>query len=90
MCVSFNVLYASQEDQDGLHVRFQGPDAELPGGPDGSYGTSVPLRYAMDKSNEIIVAWSQNGEALAPARFRVSFRGACGRLSRWHKRVLLS
>merc|ERR1719201_2032292 len=34
---------------DGRHVCFRGPDKELPAGADGSYGTSLPLRYVMVK-----------------------------------------
>ena len=41
----------------GGHVCFRGPDKELPGGADGSYGTSLTLRYVMDKSNDVILAW---------------------------------
>jgi len=46
------------------HVRFRGPLKELPAGSDGSYGTSLPLRYALDKANDVILAWHHNGELL--------------------------
>lgn len=47
---------------DGRHVCFRGPEKELPGGRDGSYGTSLTLRYAMDKANDVLVAWEQNDQ----------------------------
>ena len=49
---------------DGRHVCFRGPDKELPAGADGSYGTSLPLRYVMDKSNDVLLCWEQNGQRL--------------------------
>jgi len=54
------------DDQNGLHVVFRGPLKELPAGEDGAYGTSLTLRYAMDRSNDVVVAWQQNGVDLQP------------------------
>jgi len=50
----------------GLHVEFSGPKGELPQGEDGSYATSVPIEYANDPANDLIIAYRQNGELLTP------------------------
>ena len=78
----------------GGHVCFRGPDKELPGGADGSYGTSLTLRYVMDKSNDVILAWEQNGERLQadhgfPLRILIpGFIG--GRMVKWLKEIKIS
>lgn len=48
------------------HVCFRGPAGELPKGDDGSYGTSVPLHYAMDPANDVLIAYKQAGKWLTP------------------------
>ena len=48
------------------HVCFAGVAGELPKGKDGSYGTSVPFDKAMDPSQDIMIAWKQNGLYLEP------------------------
>ncbi|KIZ05991.1 hypothetical protein MNEG_1964 [Monoraphidium neglectum] len=48
------------------YVCFRGPLGELPKGSDGSYGTSVRLPYALDDSNDVLVAYKQNGRWLTP------------------------
>jgi len=48
------------------HLLFQGPDGELPKGDDGSYGTSIPLSMALDPAADVMIAYEQNGEKLAP------------------------
>eukprot|EP00210_Caulerpa_lentillifera_P005019 g4793.t1 len=47
-------------------VCFRGPKGELPKGDDGSYGTSISLSHAMDPSNEVLIAYKQNGRWLTP------------------------
>lgn len=79
---------------DGRHVCFRGPVKELPAGADGSYGTSVPLRYAMDKSNDVMVCWEQNGQRLQadhgfPVRIIIpGFIG--GRMIKWLSEISVS
>ena len=79
---------------DGRHVCFRGPVKELPAGADGSYGTSVPLRYAMDKANDVMVCWEQNGQRLQadhgfPLRIIIpGFIG--GRMIKWLSEIKVS
>lgn len=81
-------------EQNGLHVVFRGPLAELPAGKDGSYGTSLPLRYAMDKANDVILAWSQNGKWLNPDHgfpLRIIIPGYIGgRMVKWLQDIEVS
>lgn len=42
------------------------PAGELPKGDDGSYGTSMPLWKALDISQDVILAYKQNGRLLTP------------------------
>ncbi|KAH8044506.1 hypothetical protein JL721_12837 [Aureococcus anophagefferens] len=89
----------------GGHVCFRGPDKELPGGADGSYGTSLTLRYVMDKSNDVILAWDshwlictqaweQNGERLQADHgfpLRILIPGFIGgRMVKWLKEIKIS
>ncbi|CAD7704946.1 unnamed protein product [Ostreobium quekettii] len=53
-------------DQGAHFVCYRGPKGELPKGEDGSYGTSVSLAAAMDPSNDILLAYKQNGRWLTP------------------------
>ncbi|CAD7697183.1 unnamed protein product [Ostreobium quekettii] len=53
-------------DQGAHFVCYRGPKGELPKGEDGSYGTSVTLAAAMDPSNDILLAYKQNGRWLTP------------------------
>ena len=48
-----------------LHVHFAGPPGELPKG-DGTYGTSIPLAYALNPAHDVLLAYKQNGRWLAP------------------------
>lgn len=48
------------------YVCFEGPEGELPNGPKGTYGTSIPLCKALDPAEDVMVAYAQNGEALRP------------------------
>lgn len=47
-------------------VCFEGPKGELPNGPEGTYGTSIPLCKALDPAEDVMVCYAQNGEALRP------------------------
>ena len=68
-------------------VCFVGPEGELPKGKDGSYGTSVPLAKALDPAQDIMIAFSQNGEKLRPDHgfpVRVIIPGYIGgRMIKW-------
>ncbi|KAL3592384.1 hypothetical protein D5086_011024 [Populus alba] len=48
-----------------LNVCFEGAE-DLPGGGGSKYGTSIKKEFAMDPSRDIIFAYMQNGEPLAP------------------------
>lgn len=56
---------------DAKYVCFRGPQGELPKGADGSYGTSLRLPYALDDSNDVIIAYKQNGGGQGRAGPRV-------------------
>lgn len=56
------VLIAAQTPEEGAnYVCFRGPKGELPKGDDGSYGTSLTYRKAMDMASDVLVAFKQNG-----------------------------
>ena len=48
------------------YVCFEGPEGELPGGPKGIYGTSIVIDKAMDRTQDVLIAFMQNGERLRP------------------------
>ena len=53
--------------EDGAnYVCMKGPKGELPKGSDGSYGTSVTYRKAMDLAGDVIAAYKQNDRWLTP------------------------
>jgi len=76
------------------HVCFKGPDKELPGGDDGSYGTSVPLECALDPAQEMLIAFKQNGQWLEPDHgfpVRLIIPGYIGgRMIKWLKEVTVT
>ena len=78
---------------DGRHVCFRGPDKELPAGKDGSYGTSLTMRYVMDKANDVILCWEQNGERLQADHgfpLRIIIPGHIGgRMVKWLKEIVV-
>ncbi len=47
--------------QGARFVSFRGPVGELPQGGDGSYGTSISLYKAVEDTNDVIIAYKQNG-----------------------------
>ena len=47
--------------QGAQYVTFRGPIGELPQGGDGSYGTSITIHKAMVDTNDVIIAYKQNG-----------------------------
>ncbi|UIJ35957.1 molybdopterin-dependent oxidoreductase [Allobranchiibius sp. GilTou73] len=74
---------------DELHVAFQAPDVSELARPSQAYGGSIPLTKATRP--EVLLAWSMNGEALAPvhgAPLRVVVPGWIGARSvKWLERV---
>ena len=80
-------LLAKKDGFENYHVRFRGPLQELPAGSDGSYGTSLTWRYAMEKANDVILAWHHNGELLQPDHgypLRIIIPGFIGgRMVKW-------
>ncbi|CAI0374667.1 unnamed protein product [Linum tenue] len=78
----------------GCHVCFEGSE-DLPAGGAGSkYGTSLCVEYAMDPARDVILAYMQNGEALAPDHgfpVRVIIPGFIGgRMVKWLRRIVVT
>ncbi|KAG4954646.1 hypothetical protein JHK87_040240 [Glycine soja] len=78
----------------GAHyVNFEGAE-DLPGGGGCKYGTSITREAAMDPSRDIIIAYMQNGELLAPDHgypVRMIIPGFIGgRMVKWLKRIVVS
>ncbi|KAI5435943.1 nitrate reductase [NADH] [Lathyrus oleraceus] len=76
-----------------VHVCFYGAE-DLPGGGGSKYGTSIRREIAMDPSRDVILAYMQNGEALAPDHgfpVRVIIPGFIGgRMVKWLKRIVVT
>jgi len=76
-----------------LHVCFEGSE-NLPGGGGSKYGTSISREMAMDPSRDIILAYMQNGEPLAPDHgfpVRMIIPGFIGgRMVKWLKRIVVT
>ena len=79
------------EEEGAKHVLIRGPQNELPKGKDGSYGTSITRRYALNPDNDVLLAFLHNGERLAPDHgfpLRVIVPGYTGgRMIKWLKEV---
>jgi nitrate reductase (NAD(P)H) len=67
----------SSTNMEGKHVEFigiedlpnkvgPGPFKDEPWGKLVKYGTSIPLAYAMNPANDVIIAYQANGEPLQP------------------------
>ncbi|KAL6184857.1 hypothetical protein ACLB2K_046257 [Fragaria x ananassa] len=76
-----------------LNVCFEGAE-DLPGGGGSKYATSVKKEIAMDESRDIILAYMQNGERLAPDHgfpVRMIIPGCIGgRMVKWLKRIVVT
>ncbi|XP_028757496.1 inducible nitrate reductase [NADH] 2 [Neltuma alba] len=76
-----------------LHVCFEGAE-DLPGGGGSKYGTSIKREIAMDPARDIIIAYMQNGEQLAPDHgfpVRMIIPGFIGgRMVKWLKRIIVT
>ncbi|XP_057727310.1 inducible nitrate reductase [NADH] 2 [Arachis stenosperma] len=76
-----------------LHVCFEGAE-DLPGGGGSKYGTSILREVALDPSRDIILAYMQNGERLAPDHgfpVRMIIPGFIGgRMVKWLKRIIVT
>lgn len=76
-----------------LNVCFEGAE-DLPGGGGSKYGTSIKIEFAMDPSRDIILAYMQNGEPLAPDHgfpVRMIIPGFIGgRMVKWLKRIIVT
>lgn len=72
------------------YVCFEGADKL----PNGCYGTSIKLNWAMDPNRGVLVAHGMNGEALAPDHgrpLRIVIPGQIGgRSVKWLKRIILT
>ncbi|XP_011012132.1 PREDICTED: nitrate reductase [NADH]-like [Populus euphratica] len=76
-----------------LNVCFEGAE-DLPGGGGSKYATSIKKEFAMDPSRDIILAYMQNGEPLAPDHgfpVRMIIPGFIGgRMVKWLKRIIVT
>ncbi|XP_073021129.1 nitrate reductase [NADH] 1-like [Primulina eburnea] len=76
-----------------LNVCFEGAE-DLPGGGGSKYGTSLMKEIAMDPARDIILAYMQNGERLAPDHgfpVRMIIPGFIGgRMVKWLKRIIVT
>ena len=75
-------------------VCFEGPEGELPGGEKGIYGTSVPIDRCMDRTQDVLIAFMQNGEKLRPDHgypVRVILPGHIGgRTIKWLCKIIVT
>ncbi|XP_051192559.1 nitrate reductase [NAD(P)H] [Lolium perenne] len=75
------------------NVCFEGAE-DLPGGGGCKYGTSLRRAVAMDPARDVILAYMQNGEPLAPDHgfpVRLIVPGFIGgRMVKWVKRILVA
>ncbi|PWA71255.1 nitrate reductase [Artemisia annua] len=76
-----------------LYVCFEGAE-DLPGGGGSKYETSIRIEMAMDPTRDIILAYMQNGENLAPDHgfpVRMILPGfTAGRMVKWLKRIIVT
>ncbi|KAJ7965621.1 Nitrate reductase [Quillaja saponaria] len=76
-----------------LNVCFEGAE-DLPGGGGSKYGTSIKRDIAMDPSRDILLAYMQNRERLAPDHgfpVRMIIPGFIGgRMVKWLKRIVVT
>ncbi|PWA69928.1 nitrate reductase [Artemisia annua] len=76
-----------------LYVCFEGAE-DLPGGGCSKYETSIRIEMAMDPARDIILAYMQNGENLAPDHgfpVRMILPGFTGgRMVKWLKRIIVT
>ncbi|PON67775.1 Eukaryotic molybdopterin oxidoreductase [Trema orientale] len=76
-----------------LNVCFEGAE-DLPGGGGSKYGTSLRTELAMDPSRDIVLAYMQNGDVLAPDHgfpVRMIIPGFIGgRMVKWLKRIIVT
>ncbi|KAI0135978.1 hypothetical protein F4776DRAFT_663826 [Hypoxylon sp. NC0597] len=85
-----DLLRAAGPKRGAKYVCFEGADKL----PNGYYGTSVKLNWAMDPNRGIMVAHRMNGEALPPDHgkpLRVVVPGQIGgRSVKWLKRIIVT
>ena len=83
-----------KEPKEGLFVCFEGPERELPKGELGTYGTSIPLHKALDPSQDVMIAYMQNGEKLKPDHgfpVRLIIPGYIGgRMIKWLSKITIT
>lgn len=81
---------AQRRPQRRRWVNFEGADEPS----EGRYATCIPLAYAMDAANDVILAWAMNDVPLPPdhgAPVRVMIPGYVGgRCVKWLRRIWIS
>lgn len=76
-----------------LYVCFEGAEI-LPGGGGSTYGTSITVNTAMERSEDVILAYQQNGKYLEPDHgfpIRIIIPGYIGgRMVKWLKKIVVT
>lgn len=94
LCDILKLVGIKGKDAGSTHVCFRGPDKELPGGKDGSYGTSITYETAMDPAQDVMIAYKQNGQFLEPDHgypVRLIIPGYIGgRMIKWLKEITVT
>ena len=87
LCDLLKHLGITKPSKQHRFVHFEGPLGELPQGKTGSYGTSIDIGWALDRERDVLLAFKQNGELLAPdhgAPLRTLLPGCIGgRMIKW-------
>ncbi|CAJ2512191.1 Uu.00g052060.m01.CDS01 [Anthostomella pinea] len=85
-----DLLKAARPKRGAKYVCFEGADRL----PNGYYGTSIKLNWAMDPNRGVVVAHKMNGEMLAPDHgkpLRIIIPGQIGgRSVKWLKKIIVT
>jgi len=81
------------QKKGALYVCFEGAEI-LPGGGGSKYGTSITINTAMDRAEDVLLAYQQNGRDLEPDHgypIRLLIPGYIGgRMVKWLKKIVVT